>query len=118
MMLPGIMMRQPMLVAQITPFIFGSDFVNAKILAYLTTRIEEYKKDSMEIQSIRTKVESFDMKNADLLQRSGTGSNGIYPTKVGGTCSKHPTKDFHGSLSDENEEILQLDPTSFTSFQL
>ena len=32
MMLPGIMMRQPMLVAQITPFIFGSDFVNAKIL--------------------------------------------------------------------------------------
>jgi ABC-type Mn2+/Zn2+ transport system ATPase subunit len=74
MMLPGIMMRQPMLVAQITPFIFGSDFVNAKILAYLTTRIEEYKKDSMEIQSIRTKVESFDMKNADLLQRSGTGA--------------------------------------------
>ena len=71
MLLPGIMMRQPLLVAQITPFIFGSDYINAKILSYLTTSIERYKKESMEIQSIRSKVEAFDMKNADLLQRSG-----------------------------------------------
>ena len=55
MLLPGIMMRQPVLVAQITPFIFGSDFINAKVLAFLTTSIERYKKESMEIQSVSVK---------------------------------------------------------------
>ena len=81
MMLPGIMMRQPILVAQITPFIFGSDFIKAKVLAYLTTSIENYKKESMELQSIRTKVESFDMKNAELLQRSGIGATAFTHTR-------------------------------------
>ena len=81
MLLPGIMMRQPMLVAQITPFIFGSDFINAKILAFLTTSIEKYKKESMEIQSVRSKVEAFDMKNADLLQRSGVGATAFTQKK-------------------------------------
>lgn len=74
MLLPGIMMRQPVLVAQITPFIFASDFLKAKVMAYLTTSIEKFKKDSMEVQAIRMKVEAFDMKNADLLQRSGVGA--------------------------------------------
>lgn len=75
MLLPGIILRQPMLVAQITPLIFGSDFLNFRILAFLTTRIEKLNKDATKVQAMRTKVEAFDMKNAELLQRSGKGAN-------------------------------------------
>ena len=74
LLLPGIIMRQPMLVLQITPFIFGSDFLKGKILAFLTTNIERLQKECTEISAVRTKVEAFDMKNAELLQRSGTGA--------------------------------------------
>lgn len=74
LLLPGIIMRQPMLVVQITPFIFGSDFLKGKILAFLTTHIERLQKECTEISAVRTKVEAFDMKNAELLQRSGTGA--------------------------------------------
>jgi ABC-type Mn2+/Zn2+ transport system ATPase subunit len=81
MLLPSIIMRQPMLVAQITPFIFGSDFLKAKIMAFLTTNIEKLKKENMEIQAIRTKVEAFDMKNAELLQRSGVGATSFTQRK-------------------------------------
>lgn len=70
-------MRQPMLVAKITPFIFGSDFLKARVMAFLTTNIERLRKESMEIQAVRTKVEAFDMKNAELLQRSGLGATGF-----------------------------------------
>ncbi|KAI2488919.1 hypothetical protein MHU86_25973 [Fragilaria crotonensis] len=98
MLLPGIMMRQPLLVAQITPFIFGSDFINAKILAFLTTSIEKYKKESMEIQSVRSKVESFDMKNADLLQRSGVGATAFTQKKWEELTVSIQQKTFMASL--------------------
>jgi len=74
LLLPGIITRQPLLVAQITPFIFGSDFLKGKIMAFLTTNIERLQKESAETTAVRTKVEAFDMKNAELLQRSGSGA--------------------------------------------
>ena len=74
MLLPSIMMRQPMLVVQITPFIFGSDFVKAKFMAYLTTTIEKLNSEKIELEAMRTKVEAYDLKNAELLQRSGVGA--------------------------------------------
>jgi len=74
LLLPGIIMRQPLLVAQIAPLIFGSDYIKARVMAFLTTNIEKFRKEAMEIESIRNKVESFDLKNAELLQRSGTGA--------------------------------------------
>lgn len=74
LLLPGIIMRQPLLVAQITPLIFGSDYIKARVVAFLTTNIEKFRKESMELESVRSKVESFDLKNAELLQRSGTGA--------------------------------------------
>lgn len=67
-------MRQPLLVLQIAPLIFGSDYIKARVMAFLTTNIEKFRKQSMEIESIRSKVESFDLKNAEILQRSGTGA--------------------------------------------
>ena len=74
LLLPSIIMRQPLMVAQITPFIFASDFLKGKVMTYLTTNIERLEKESLEVSAIRTKVEAFDMKNAELLQRSGSGA--------------------------------------------
>lgn len=73
LLLPGVMARQPMLVVQVFPFIFISDWVKATAVSYMTTTIEELRKETMEVKAIRTKVESFDIKNAELLQRSGAG---------------------------------------------
>ena len=67
-------MKQPMLVAQISPFIFGSDYIKGRLISYMTTEGERLSKEAKEIMSVRTKVEAFDMKNAELLQRSGRGA--------------------------------------------
>lgn len=74
MLLPGIMMRQPMLVAQISPFIFGSDYIKGRLISYMTTTSERLSMEAKEIRAVRNKVEAFDMKNAELLQRSGMGA--------------------------------------------
>lgn len=39
----------------------------------MTTTVEELRKEVTELRNIRTKVESFDLKNSELLQRSGPG---------------------------------------------
>jgi hypothetical protein len=74
MLLPGIVMKQPMLAAQLSPFIFGSDYIKGKVIAYMTSTGERLDKEAREITSVRQKVEAFDMKNAELLQRSGMGA--------------------------------------------
>jgi hypothetical protein len=68
------MMKQPMLVAQISPFIFASDYVKGRFISYMTTTGERLSMEAKEIRAVRSKVESFDMKNAELLQRSGMGA--------------------------------------------
>lgn len=74
MLLPGIMMKQPMLVLQISPFIFGSDYIKGRLISYMTTTAERLSMEAKEIRAVRNKVEAFDMKNAELLQRSGLGA--------------------------------------------
>lgn len=74
LLLPGVMTRQPLLMAQVFPFIFVSDWIKAALVSQLTKTIEKMRKEVMEIKAVRTKVESFDMKNADVLQRSGYGA--------------------------------------------
>lgn len=74
LLLPGVMAKQPWLVAQVVPFIFLSDFVKASAVAFVTKKIEDFQKQIQELNSIRNKVEAFDMKNAELLQRSGKSS--------------------------------------------
>jgi hypothetical protein len=71
LLLPGVMSRQPLLVAQVFPFIFLSDWLKAYVVTYMTTKIESLQKEIQEISAVRSKVESFDIKNAELLQRSG-----------------------------------------------
>jgi hypothetical protein len=71
MLLPVIIARQPKMMAQILPIIFLSDWVKGKAVAYMTSRIEQLEKETQEVVATRSKVESFDMKNAELLQRAG-----------------------------------------------
>jgi len=65
------MARQPMLVVQVFPFIFLSDWIKASAVSFMTAKIEDLRKEAMELKTMRTKVESFDLKHAELLQRSG-----------------------------------------------
>ena len=74
LLLPGVMSRQPWLVVQVFPFIMISDWVKASAVAFLTTKIEHLQEELQHWQAIRTKVESFDLKNAELLHRSGAKS--------------------------------------------
>jgi ABC-type multidrug transport system fused ATPase/permease subunit len=74
MLLPTVMSKQPLLIARVFPLIIGSDWLKATVVAYMTTKIEELQKETQEMQGIRSKVEAFDIKNAELLQRSGLGA--------------------------------------------
>lgn len=74
LLLPTVMAKQPWLVVQVVPFIFLSDYVKAQLIAYVTNKIEELQKQIKDLSSVRSKVEAFDMKNAELLQRSGKSS--------------------------------------------
>lgn len=74
LLLPAVISRQPMLVAQVFPFIFLTDWLKAAAVSYMTTEIELLQKEMNELNAVRSKVESFDIKNAELLQRSGKGA--------------------------------------------
>lgn len=65
------MSRQPKMIAQLFPIIFFTDWLKGKAIAYMTNRIETLQKEIQELEATRSKVEAFDMKNADLLQRAG-----------------------------------------------
>jgi hypothetical protein len=74
LLLPGVMSRQPLLVVQVFPFIILSDWLKAAAVSYMTTKIETLQKEIQDLSAVRSKVESFDIKNAELLQRSGKGA--------------------------------------------
>lgn len=74
MLLPTVMTKQPMLIVSVFPFIFFSDWIKASLVSYMTKQIESLQKETQELKSVRSKVESFDLKNAELLQRSGKGA--------------------------------------------
>jgi energy-coupling factor transporter ATP-binding protein EcfA2 len=74
LLLPGVMSRQPWLVVQVFPIIMLSDWVKAWAVTFLTTKIEKLQEEVQHWQAIRTKVESYDLKNAELLHRSGKES--------------------------------------------
>jgi len=75
MLLPMIMMRQPKIIAQIFPIIFCTDWLKGRAVAYMTGRIEHLERETQQLVAMRSKVESFDIKNAELLQRAGSGAN-------------------------------------------
>ena len=74
MLLPLVMTKQPKMIAQIFPIIFISDWLKGRAVSYMTNRIEELEKDIQELNAVRSKVEAFDLKNSELLHRSGPGA--------------------------------------------
>jgi len=74
LLLPSVFAKSPQMMVQIFPFIFVSDWLNGKAINYMTTRVESLQKGINELTAIRSKTEAFDMKNAELLQRSGRGA--------------------------------------------
>jgi hypothetical protein len=71
LLLPAMMARQPLLMAQLFPIIFTADWMKGRAIAYMTNRIETLAKQQQELHAMRIKVEAFDIKNAELLQRAG-----------------------------------------------
>eukprot|EP00590_Aulacoseira_subarctica_P004436 CAMPEP_0172437758 /NCGR_PEP_ID=MMETSP1064-20121228/72431_1 /TAXON_ID=202472 /ORGANISM="Aulacoseira subarctica , Strain CCAP 1002/5" /LENGTH=497 /DNA_ID=CAMNT_0013186259 /DNA_START=1157 /DNA_END=2650 /DNA_ORIENTATION=+ len=65
------MMKQPMLFIRVFPLILAADKLKAMLVASMTTEIERLNKHRKDLQTRRTKIEGFDLKNADLIQRSG-----------------------------------------------
>lgn len=74
MLIPGIVAKQPMLMLQITPLILLSDWIKSTIVATITTEVERVNKEVKDLESMRTKVEQYDLKNSELIQRSGYDS--------------------------------------------
>lgn len=74
LLLPQVIMKEPMLLVKIFPLIFLADYLKGRFVAYLSNEVERLKKEEKDLNAVRTKIEAFDMKNADLLQRSGLGS--------------------------------------------
>lgn len=74
MLLPGIIAKQPMLLIKITPMILFSDWIKSTIVATITTEVERVNKEVKDLESMRTKVEQYDLKNSELIQRSGYDS--------------------------------------------
>mmetsp|Transcript_24381 Transcript_24381/g.57387 ORF Transcript_24381/g.57387 Transcript_24381/m.57387 type:complete len:877 (-) Transcript_24381:2265-4895(-) len=74
MLLPLVMTKQPKMIAQIFPIIFITDWLKGRAVSYMTNRIEDLEKDIQELNAVISKVESFDLKNSELLHRSGPGA--------------------------------------------
>jgi len=74
MLLPLVMAKQPKMIAQLFPIIFISDWLKGRVVSYMTNRIEDLEKDIQELNAVRSKIESFDLKNSELLHRSGPGA--------------------------------------------
>ncbi len=56
-----------MLLVKIFPFIFVTDMVKGRMVAFVTDRVEQFQREARDVNSIRQKVEQFDMKNAELV---------------------------------------------------
>jgi hypothetical protein len=50
------------------------DILKGRLVASVTDKVEEFRKEAADLNSVRQKVEQYDMKNAELLRRSGVGS--------------------------------------------
>jgi ABC-type bacteriocin/lantibiotic exporter with double-glycine peptidase domain len=51
--------------------ILFSDWLKSVVVAAITTEVERVNKEVKDLESMRTKVEQYDLKNSELIQRSG-----------------------------------------------
>jgi energy-coupling factor transporter ATP-binding protein EcfA2 len=90
-LLPGVMKKHPSTLLAVLPFIVSMDFVKAGAETYLTTAIEELAKAASETASLRSKVEEFDLKNADALRRNGPAAQAFTRVKWAELTGRYQT---------------------------
>eukprot|EP00559_Dactyliosolen_fragilissimus_P004218 CAMPEP_0184865746 /NCGR_PEP_ID=MMETSP0580-20130426/18891_1 /TAXON_ID=1118495 /ORGANISM="Dactyliosolen fragilissimus" /LENGTH=568 /DNA_ID=CAMNT_0027365055 /DNA_START=1033 /DNA_END=2739 /DNA_ORIENTATION=- len=73
-LVPAMIARQPILLVKIFPLVMLSDYIKSSVVATLNSEIERLSKKEKDLESTRTRVEQFDLKNSELIQRSGYGS--------------------------------------------
>ena len=98
LILPGVIARQPMLLVKIFPLIFATDVIKGRIVASVTDRVEEFQREAREVNSVRQKVEQFDMKNAELLRRSGLGATAFTQRRWDDLTQSYQAKMAAGDL--------------------
>lgn len=107
MLLPGVIMRQPLLLVQIFPFVFVTDVIKARLVAFVTTTVENLEKEAKDLKAIRQKVEAFDMKNAELLQRSGFGATEFTMKRWEELTIQHQDKKIASELLKRSRTFFQ-----------
>jgi hypothetical protein len=53
LLLPGVIMKQPIMLAKIFPFIFITDVLKARLVAVMTSEIERTERESNEVRTYR-----------------------------------------------------------------
>ena len=77
MLIPQVIMKHPLLLAQIFPLILVVDNVKNRLLTKFTKEVELTSKEKDAILSKRSQIEQFDMKNSENLQTTGKYSLGF-----------------------------------------
>ena len=89
LLLPGAVLRQPLLLAQVLPLVFLSDLFKARLVAGVTRRVEELDRAAKDVRAVRQKVEAYDLRSAELLQRSGPGAAAFTRARWEGLTSRY-----------------------------
>lgn len=108
MLLPQIFALQPQILLQAFPFIFLSDWLKANAVSYLTTVIENIQKELISLNGIRTKVEAFDLKNAELLQRSGLEATSFTSGRWGDLAKKIEARNAVADILTRSKQFFSF----------
>jgi len=104
MLLPRVIAKQPMLLIKITPLILLSDFIKSRIVSTITTEYEKINKEIKNVEALRSRIEEYDLKNSELIQRSGYDS--IAFTEARWVDLTENIQDLHARASIMNRSKL------------
>jgi ABC-type bacteriocin/lantibiotic exporter with double-glycine peptidase domain len=108
MLLPQIFALQPQILVQAVPFIFLSDWLKAYAVSYMTTMIENIQKELIVLNGVQAKVEAFDLKNAELLQRSGMQATSFTSEKWDTIARKVQTRNAVADILNRSKEFFSF----------
>lgn len=107
LILPSVISRQPQLLVSIFPFIIITDMIKGRFVSIITDRVERYKMEYKTLGAKRTKVEQYDLKNAELLRRSGSGATSYTQYKWDELTMEHQAKSATVDLLERTRSYFQ-----------
>jgi ABC-type multidrug transport system fused ATPase/permease subunit len=107
LILPSVISRQPQLLVSIFPFIIITDMMKGRFVSIITDRVEKYKMEYKTLGAKRTKVEQYDLKNAELLRRSGAGATSYTQYKWDELTIEHQAKSATVDLLERTRSYFQ-----------